>query len=386
MSGEPTHMTNAPASHTGGVQPSGAADGLTAGILGASGYGGAELIRRLMTHPAVDALALGSRQYLGQEIGACWPQLQGLLPGSRFEDTTAVIERSDVLFCATPHGATAPLVAAALAAGKRVVDLSADFRLDPVTYQEWYGAAHPHPELYELARYGLVELHRHELPGVRLVASPGCNATAGSLALAPLAAEGLLGSSVVVNVLTGVSGAGRTPGESFTYAELNENAKAYKPSGTHRHTAEMEATAGRAAAAAAGGAGKRLSTHGDFEPSRVSFTPHLVPMGRGILATCAVQVEDDADLDTASLRELLRGYYAGDPLVTVQDAPPQTKAVAGSDRAVLSAHFDERTRQALVFCAIDNLGKGAAGQAVQGFNVAFGFDETAGLSQVGTWP
>lgn len=364
--------------------------GLTAGILGASGYGGAGLIERLLRHPAVDRLALGSRQYLGQDLGACWPQFAGLLPGASFQDTAAVIADSDVVFFATPHGATAPLVAQALAAGKRVIDLSADFRLAPEEYAQWYGAAHPHPELYPEARYGLVELHRHELPGARLVASPGCNATAGSLSLAPLAAAGLLGdgsgNSVVVSVLTGVSGAGRTPGESFTYSELNENVKAYKPSGTHRHTAEMEATAGRAAAAATAGNGKRLSTHAPFTAPKVSFTPHLVPMSRGILATTTVQLNDPAGLSTSQLLELLGDYYSGDPLVAVQQSLPQTKAVTGSDRAVLSAHFDERSGHALVFCVLDNLGKGAAGQAVQGFNVAFGLPETAGLTQAGMWP
>lgn len=359
---------------------------LAAGVLGASGYGGAGLVQRLMQHPEIGKLNLGSRQYQGKQVGECWPQLQGLLPGVRFEDTDAVIENSDVLFCATPHGATAPLVARALASGKRVVDLSADFRLDPQTYAQWYGAQHPHPELYGQARYGLVELHRHELPGARLVASPGCNATAGSLALAPLAAAGLLGDSTVVNVLTGVSGAGRSPGDSFTYAELADNAKPYKPGGTHRHTAEMEATAGRAVAAAAGGDGKRLSTHGAFTAPRVSFTPHLVPMSRGILATCSVHLTDERMTSRAELMQLLGDYYLGDPLVVVQNELPQTKAVAGSDRAIVSAHYDERSRHALVFCALDNLGKGAAGQAVQGFNVAFGFPEDQGLLMAGVWP
>lgn len=359
---------------------------LVAGILGASGYGGAGLIERLMRHPEISELALGSRQYLGKEVGACWPQLKGLLPGVTFQDTDAVIESSHVLFCATPHGATAPLVAKALAAGKRVIDLSADFRLSPDTYALWYGGPHPHPELCQKAVYGLVELHRHELLGATLVASPGCNATAGSLALAPFAAGGLLGSSVVVNVLTGVSGAGRSPGQAFTYAELADNAKAYKPSGTHRHTAEMEATAGRAAAAAEAGNGKQLLTHTTFSAPKVSFTPHLVPMSRGILATCSISVPANVETSKAELASLLADYYAGDPMVVVQDEPPQTKAVTGSDRAILSVHHDERSRQIVAFCVIDNLGKGAAGQAVQGFNVAFGFPEAAGLTQAGVWP
>jgi N-acetyl-gamma-glutamyl-phosphate reductase len=360
--------------------------GLTAGILGASGYGGAGLAVRLARHPGVAGLLLGSRRYVGQRVDACWPQFAGRLGAQQFVDTDAVIEGSDVLFCATPHGATAPLVARALATGKRVIDLSADFRLQPDTYQEWYGAPHPHPELYEQARYGLVELHREELAGARLVASPGCNATAGSLCIAPLAAAGLLGDSVVITVLTGASGAGRTPGEAFTFAELNENAKAYKPSGTHRHTAEIEATAGRAAAAAAQGHGKSLATQASFDPRRVSFTPHLVPMTRGILATCTVRLPDNAELTPTQLLQLLSDYYDGDPLISVRANLPQTKAVLGSDRAVLGAHYDPRSRNALVFCAIDNLGKGAAGQAVQGFNLAFGFPETDGLLTAGVWP
>lgn len=352
---------------------------LNVGILGASGYGGAGLIERLSRHRGVRLAAVGSRQYLGQSIDACWPQIAGLFD-LRFADEDEVIAASDVLFCATPHGATAPLVKRARAAGVAVIDLSADFRLSAETYSTWYGAEHPHPELIPESRYGLVELHRDELVGCRLVASPGCNATAASLALAPLAAAGLLGPSAVATVLAGVSGAGRSPGAAYTYTELDENTKAYKPSGTHRHTGEIEATLGRVLTS-----GKRLTTHSSFEPYVVSFTPHLLPMSRGILATCATRPHD-AELDDAAVIDILREFYAGDPLVHVQDDLPQTKAVAGSDRAVLSARYDPRSRHVMVFCAIDNLGKGAAGQAVQGFNVAFGFDETEGLTKAGTWP
>ena len=353
---------------------------LRVGILGASGYGGAGLIERLARHQAVTITALGSRQYLGQSIDACWPQFAGRVPDLRFAEEDAVIASSDVLFCATPHGATAPIVKRALDAGVAVIDLSADFRLNKDSYHTWYGAPHPHPELLPLARYGLVELHRSELPGCRLVASPGCNATATSLALAPLAAAGLLGGSAVASVLTGVSGAGRSPGAAFTFADVNENVKAYKPSGTHRHTAEIEATLGRVRLD-----GKDLVTHSEFEPYLVSFTPHLVPMSRGILATCTTRPRD-AELDDATLLDIFRDYYAGDPLVHVQEELPQTKAVASSDRAIISARYDQRSRHIVSFCAIDNLGKGAAGQAVQGFNVAFGFEETEGLDTAGTWP
>lgn len=350
------------------------------GILGASGYGGAGLMERLSRHAGVELVAVGSRQYAGQPVDACWPHLAGLFPGLTFGSEDDVIASSDVIFCATPHGATALLVKRALDAGKRVVDLSADFRLSAASYEEWYGGPHPHPELLDEAVYGLVELHRDELPGRRLIASPGCNATAASLALAPVAAAGLLGSSAVVSVLTGVSGAGRGTSAMLHYPEMAGNARAYKPSGTHRHTAEIEATVGRVKRG-----GKRLRTHDDFEPYTVSFTPHIVPMDRGILATCATRTKD-AELTDAAVLQVVADYYADDPLVHVQEELPQTKAVNGSDRAVLSARYDPRSGHVLTFCAIDNLGKGAAGQAVQAFNVAYGFEEDEGLQLQGVWP
>lgn len=352
---------------------------LRVGILGASGYGGAGLIERLLRHGGVQITAVGSRQYQGQPIAACWPHLAGVLPELRFAGDEEVIAACDVLFCATPHGATAGIVARARAAGRAVVDLSADFRLDAETYATWYGE-HPHPELIAEARYGLVELHRDELAGCQLIASPGCNATAASLALAPLAAAGLLGSTAVVNVLTGVSGAGRSPSQGFHFPEMTDNARAYKPSGTHRHTAEIEATIGRVKVD-----GKRLATHGEHPPFTVSFTPHVVPLSRGILATCTTRPRD-AELTDDALLEVLADYYRGDPLIAVQEELPTTKAVSGSDKAVLSARYDARSRHIVAFCAIDNLGKGAAGQAVQAFNVANGFSETEGLSLHGVWP
>src|SRR5690606_17241878 len=257
---------------------------LRVGILGASGYGGAGLMQRLGRHPHARVTAIGSRQYAGQGVDACWPHLAGLFPDLVFTNEDEVIAASDVVFCATPHGATAPLVRKALDAGRSVVDLSADFRLPADTYAEWYGGTHPHPELIDEAVYGLVELHRDELVAKRLIASPGCNATAASMALAPLAAAGLLGPNAVANVITGVSGAGRSTSGPLHYPEMDENARAYKPSGTHRHTAEIEATVGRVLKG-----GKRLSTHAPFEPYTVSFTPHIVPMSRGILATCATR-------------------------------------------------------------------------------------------------
>jgi len=348
------------------------------GILGASGYGGAELLRRLLTHPHVTVSGVASRQFLGQPVSTCWPQLAGV---SRlvFEDTDAVIAGCDVLFCATPHAETAPLVKEALEAGKRTIDLSADFRLSPEEYETWYGP-HPHPELCDRAVYGLVELHRDELKGAELVAVPGCNCTTANLALAPLAANGLLGREVIVNVITGVSGAGRGASLGFHYPEANENAKPYKVAGTHRHTAEIEATLGRVQAF-----GRQVRTKGDFAKPTVSFTPHLVPMTRGILATCTTRSETGG-LSDEGLLALYEDFYNGEQLVTVQRELPQTKAVYGSDRSLVSVRFDPRSGAVSAFCALDNLGKGAAGQAVQGFNVALEFDETLGLFTQGVWP
>ena len=351
---------------------------LRAGVLGASGYGGAGLIERLRRHPEVELAALASRQYLGQPIDAAWPHLAGLLD-LRFVDTDDAIAASDVLFCSTPHAATAPLVAAARAAGKQVIDLSADFRLDADTYATWYGV-HPHPELIPQAVYGLPELHRGELAGAAIVASPGCNATAATLALAPLAAEGLLGDLPVATIVTGVSGAGRALDLGLHYAELDENARAYKVAGTHRHTGEIEINLGRVAAQ-----GKESRTHGACDTVRLAFNPVLVPMARGILATTVARPERDG-LSGALLLALYRDFYAGDALVHVQDDLPQTKAVAGADRALVTVRYDERIGAVVALAVIDNLGKGAAGQAVQGFNVARGLPETLGLRLEGHWP
>ncbi len=356
---------------------------LPIGILGSSGYGGAELIRRLLRHPQAEIKALGSRQYLGQKVAQCWPQLAGVgaLERLTFTDNEAVIEGSELVFCATPHGATAPLVARAVAAGKRVVDLSADFRLPPELYETWYGHVHPHPELFEKSVYGLVELHRRELAEAQLVANPGCNSSATILALAPLAAHDLLGERVIANVITGVSGAGRSPDLGFHYPELNENARPYKVAGTHRHTAELELTLGRLCAQ-----GRHLETHADLEPLTATFTPHLVPMTRGILATGYTRPDTSRALSDADLLELYQDFYRDDPMVTVSDDLPQTKAVWGSDRTLVSVRYDSRSAQIVAFAALDNLGKGAAGQAVQNFNLMMGFEETLGLELQGVWP
>jgi len=351
---------------------------LRVSVLGASGYGGAGLIERLRGHPETELVAVASRQYLGRPVDDAWPHLAGLVP-LRFVDSDEAIAAADLVLTATPHGATAPLVAAARAAGKRVVDLSADFRLDAERYATWYGP-HPHPELLDDAVYGLPELHRSELAGAQLVASPGCNATAATLALAPLAAAGLLGAVSSATIVTGASGAGRALDLGLHYPELNENARPYKVAGSHRHTGEIEATLGRVLAQ-----GKAGLSRGPEQPVRLAFNPVLVPMNRGILATALTRPPRN-DLSDAQLLELYRDFYAGDVCVHVQSELPQTKAVAGSDRALVSVRWDARTDSVVALCAIDNLGKGASGQALQAMNLALGLPETAGLRLEGQWP
>lgn len=357
---------------------------MRAGILGASGYGGAGLIERILRHPHLSLAAIASRQYLGQPLEAAWPHLVGLnnanlLPSARsFVDSDDAIASCDVLFCATPHGATAPWVATARAAGKMVVDLSADFRLSASDYGTWYGT-HPHPDLIPGAVYGLPELHRAELAGANLIASPGCNATAATLALAPLATSGLL-RDPVATIVTGVSGAGRATELGLHYPELNENARAYKVAGTHRHSGEIEMNLGRLLAQ-----GRNLRSHAAQAPVTIAFNPVLVPMNRGILAT-AVARPERSDLSDAQLLDLYSDFFARDPMVVVQRELPQTKAVSGSDRALVSVRWDARAHAVVALCAIDNLGKGASGQALQAFNLARGYDETTSLRIEGVWP
>ncbi len=359
------------------------------GILGASGYGGSELIRRLGRHPDVKIAGLASRQFLGQTAAEGWPQLAGLPVGEIvFTDDQDVIAGADVVFMATPHGATAPLVARAHQADKVVIDLSADFRLDAESYTQWYGLEHPHPELLADARYGLVELHRAELPGARIVAGPGCNATAATLALAPLAAAGHLGEDISVTIATGISGAGRSPALPLHFPEAMDTVVPYRTGGTHRHIGEVEANLGRVISAASEGglaAARALTTHGPQNRPSITFTPMRVPMVRGILAT-AVTRSRLGNPGTAELLALFREFYAGSSLVHVQDTAPETGAVAGTDRAIVSVQADARTGMIIAFCVLDNLGLGAAGQAVQAFNIALGLNELHGLELEGRWP
>ena len=335
-------------------------------IVGATGYAGGELVRILARHPAVELVGLVGREREGQGIEASHPHL-GATGYSLTEQTPADAE---VVFMALPHGVAANQAGELLASGRSVVDLGPDFRLhDPADYPRWYGFEHPAIDVLARAVYGLPELHREALSdlahnGPALVGSPGCYPTATLLALAPLARAGLI-ADVVVDAKSGVSGAGREVKPDMLFAEVNESVRPYGLGG-HRHLAEMEQEIGELAGDGAGG--------------HVVFVPHLIPMTRGILATCHVRAT--RPVDHAELAALYDDAYAGEPFVRVVGTAPATKHVLGSNAAAVHAHLDERTGRVVAFGAIDNLVKGAAGQAVQAFNLVIGLPETTGLEQL----
>jgi len=351
-------------------------------VIGATGYAGGDLVRILARHPNVEIVGLTGRGRDDEAIGSIHPHLGGT--GLTIDDD---VERAtadaDAVFLALPHGAAAGQVPAIAARGVAVIDLGPDFRLrNPADYPRWYGFEHPAPELLMGAIYGLPELHRAELAALRtadnaIVGAPGCYPTATLLALTPLARAGLI-ADLVVDAKSGVSGAGREAKPEMLFSEVNESVRAYGLAG-HRHTAEIEqelalAAGGDLDASAGAGAGATAEPP-SFLP--VDFLPHLIPMTRGILASC--HVRPTRPVDQAELDALYADAYAGEPFVRVVAAPPATKHVTGSNHANVHVHHDPRTGRILAFGVIDNLVKGAAGQAVQAFNIVHGLPETAGL-------
>jgi N-acetyl-gamma-glutamyl-phosphate reductase len=344
----------------------------TAGILGASGYAGAELLRLLARHPGLEVVWAAGDQAAGQPLAARYPGLRAAYGELAFCSLDEGLDKgADVLFLALPHGRAATIDPAALRAGL-LVDLSADFRLhDPATYPAWYGAEHPRPEQLGAWPYGLPELHRDELRGADRVAVPGCYPTAALLALAPLVRAGLVEpDGIVVDAKSGLSGAGRSLLDANLFVQANENVAPYGV-GNHRHTPEIEQELGLAAG----------------RPLAVTFTPHLVPLSRGLLATCYATLAGGAG--TQQLHACLASAYAGEPFVDLLPPGggwPATRAVAASNRAQVAAAADPRSGRAVAAAAIDNLVKGAAGQAVQCANLALGLPETAGLDLVPPGP
>jgi len=337
---------------------------LRVAVVGASGYAGAELVRLLAGHPHVTIDALYARGRQQSPLADEFPHLAPL--GLRLVDGMPA-PGIDVAFLALPHGTSAEPAVRLAAGGTTVIDIGSDLRLaDPAAYPDWYGFEHPEPNALADAVYGLTEFARDRLPGARLIANPGCYPTATLLALTPFARAGVLTGDVIVDAKSGVSGAGRSAGPDFLYTELEGGTKAYGIP-RHRHTPEI--AQGLAAAGA--------------DEVTLTFIPHLIPQVRGIISTCYLSLTDDLDDD--ALQGILDDAYPGEPFVHPVAKPPSSKLASGSNHAFV---FAARTgpRKAVVIGAIDNLGKGAAGQAVQNMNVALGLDETAGLGGVGIYP
>ncbi len=347
-------------------------------IVGASGYTGAELIRLLLHHPHVELVGLYARRNVDVGIDDVFPHLRGIcdLPVAAF-DADRVSESADAVFCALPHGQSATTVAALRARDRKVVDLSADFRLRNLdTYATWYGSAampqHPAPELIGEAVYGLPERHREAIAAAPLVAGPGCYPTAAILPAAPLLEKGLIqAKGLIVDAKSGVTGAGRTASPATHFSEIGEGVRAYKVAGQHRHTVEIEQELG-------------ICAGGEI---KLTFTPQLLPMARGILA-CVYAAPTDAARGAAACRQALLDAYANEPFVSVLPAGqlPDTSHVRGSNRAQVAVVYDERAERVLALSAIDNLVKGASGQAVQCLNLMYGWPEDSGLTGMPMFP
>ena len=334
---------------------------ITASIIGATGFTGALLTELLARHPHVRLGALTSQSYLGRTVADVFPRLRAEQAYVAFDESA---EAGDVAFVCYPHAKAHPVVARLLDRGVRVVDLSADFRLDdPAQYPAWYGFDHPSPSLLQEAVYGLPEVYRQEVTAARLVANPGCFPTGMLLGLLPLARRGALPPTVMVDAKSGVSGAGRTPTEKTHFSEVHDNFRAYSEVG-HRHTPEMAQEVSKAAGF----------------PVKVSFTPHLLPVDRGILSTIYLALGDAVKAwSEEALYDLYAEAYADEPFVEVVRNTPSLREVQRTNVCRLALRVDRAAGVVKVIAAIDNLMKGASGQAVQNMNLMFGFPETTGL-------
>ena len=335
-------------------------------VIGASGYAGLELLRLIFSHPHADLVGVTSRKYAGRRLGELFPRFEGANASDLVfidPDADAVAATgAEIAFLALPHGVAAGYASSLLEKGLRIVDLSADFRLeDPEVYKEFYDADHPAPELLKEAVYALPEVHREAILGSRLVAAPGCYPTSINLPLIPLLKEGLIDpTSIVTCSMSGVSGAGRKADISLIFCECNESVRAYGLP-KHRHLSEIEQELSKAAG----------------EKVLLSFTPHLVPTFNGIHSTTSAKLIGDP----GAIQTALENAYGDDYFVRLlgQGGCPDTKNVTGTNFIDIGWQHDPRTGRVILLSAIDNLGKGAAGQAVQNFNLICGFPETAGL-------
>ena len=335
------------------------------GVVGATGYAGSELLRLCASHPDLEVVLATGDSNAGKRIGEFVPALASLYPSMEFSKIDALSSTElDVVFVALPHGHSQHIVPGLVERRTTVVDLGADFRLKrPEDYSEWYAQEHDAPDLLASSVYGLVERHRSELVGATLIAAPGCYPTASALALGPFLDAGLIErTGIIVNALSGTSGAGRATSDRLHFSRLAGNAEAYGLL-THRHTIEIQ---------------RELE-------AEVIFTPHLVPTSRGMLVTAYGQLSD-SELTTVGALDVLRDVYASDPFVIVTDEPPTMKDPVGSNLCFVSARVDRRTGWLVAMSSLDNHIKGAAGQAIQAWNVATGRDEILGLPLSGVTP
>ena len=335
------------------------------GIIGASGYTGAELLRLCAAHPEVEVVCATGDSQAGTLASVLYPSLAAVYPNLVFEEFSADrFVGLDAVFLGVPHEAALEIAPQLVGKVGVVIDLSAAYRLkDSSLYPQWYGFEHTQPDLLAQAVYGLPELYRSQLVGAKLIATPGCYVTAASLALTPLVRSGIVNPmGVIVDAASGVSGAGRALKHSSMFSTIDEDFTAYGLL-DHRHTPEIEQVTG----------------------AQVLFTPHLAPMNRGILATCYARPQGGAPT-TASLLAGIATFYKNEQYIVVRPNSPSTKATLGSNSVHITARFDERTGYVMVIAALDNLAKGASGGAVQSMNVALGLPESAGLSNVGVYP
>lgn len=342
------------------------------GIIGATGYAGSELVRILLGHKDVEIKWYGSRSYIDKKYASIYQNFFQLVDANCMDDNMEVLaDQVDVIFTATPQGLCASLVNEEILSKVKIIDLSADFRIKDVkVYEEWYKLEHKSPQFIEEAVYGLCEINREDVKKARLVANPGCYTTCSILTCYPLVKEGIIDpNTIIVDAKSGTSGAGRGAKVDNLFCEVNENMKAYGVA-THRHTPEIEEQLGYAC-------GEKIT---------INFTPHLVPMNRGILATAYASLKKDVMYE--EVKAIYDKYYADEKFVRVleKDVCPQTKWVEGSNYVDVNFKIDPRTNRIIMMGAIDNLVKGAAGQAVQNMNLMFGLKESEGLELVPMFP
>lgn len=338
------------------------------GIIGSTGYAGQELVRLLLNHPEAEIVWYGSQSYVDKKYAEVFPNMFRLVDDvCKGDNINELAEEADVIFTATPQGLCSSLVNDEILSKTKIIDLSADFRIKDVSrYEEWYGITHKSPEFLDEAVYGLCEINRDAVKGARLIANPGCYPTCSTLSLYPLVKEGLIDTdSIIIDAKSGTSGAGRGAKVANLYCEVNESIKAYGVT-THRHTPEIE----------------DQLTYACGEKVVLNFTPHLVPMNRGILVTAYANLKKKADYET--VKAAYDKYYENEYFVRVleKNVCPETRCVAGSNFTDVNFRIDERTGRIIAMGAMDNLVKGAAGQAVQNMNIMFGFDEKMGLMAV----